>query len=944
MAELPIQIFSRVSRAIKAKLKPTGPSTPLGGLAFPVEGAEQLAKREAEQAAGARVRKLLEEAGAGRPAPAAKVLEPVTAPGAAPKAPPPIQPASARHMERFGEALANPTLPLSGRIQGANLDFTSAEESSRRVMAAVVEAARGRITRAQRGVRGHDITEGAALRLLEQGKVTPEIVAALPPGTVPAGLPISEYITATRQLRQATNDVFRDLSKRFQAGEPMDPRDLALAYAQMEAAQVGAAGAGTEVARALEAHKIKTPLEQLTAAGTSALQQRATRTMQAMTPEALAAIGTEVPQASLPKLVTNAAKLGGDLLYEYWINWGLVSKFTTVERNLLSNSVFVPLHLSERALAAQIGKVAQPLSELPVVNWFVGGGPGVQPGEATAALFGMQNALADAWRLFKIAGSEEASKFGGAPKYVAATRAWSAEALQQAGIQHEGLGRAFDYIGHNIMRLPGAWGLRAPDEFQKALWYRAALYMRAWRETKLAGISEPGAMQESITQKILDPAFGAQVEAADVATLLTFNKQLNAPGSAVLEALNSVPGLRLIVPFFQTPVNLAKTAWQRAPILSVFSIQNASDVAAGGVARDLALARIAMGNAAAVPLLSLAASGYLTGSGKSYPEGYRRTLERDFGWAPYAIYDPESKRYVQMRGMEPYALVMGMVADYYETYGRAPVQDVQDGALSLSLSLARMATQMPSVEGIGRLYEAFSRPGGNVQRVLQTFAASWAPGAVAQFTQNADPIRREYDDLLDGARDRLGMGGYLRPARDDFGRVELKETPWPLVNPLRMGKVTEDFAVKEYVRAGGNPPRIPKAIGGPAGPMLPGAPPALRRGIPLEPEHQERYGQLLESEVRDGQGRTLIEALNAMEHDPDYQRLPYEPWGDNARLARLNRSARWFHDQARDRLLREYPDLKAKHDVLTVERQKARAGQPTEFQGAAPALMPGAEE
>ena len=510
-------ILRQVGQAVKAKLKPTGPSTPLPGMAFPAEGVEQAAKREAEKAAAERVRQLLQEAGGGKPAPATEILGPLTEPR-------PIKPASPLHVKRFEGALATPGLPLSGRIQGVNLDYVSTQETSRRVMAAVVEAARGRITRAQRGVRGHDVTERAALRLLEQGKVTTEIVAALEPGTVPAGLPIAEYVTATRQLRQATNDVFREMSAKVKAGDRVDPRDLALAYAHMEAAQVGAAGAGTEVARALEAHKIKTPLEQLAANGTGALQRRANISLDKMTAEQLASIGTEIPAAGLPKLVANAAKLSGDLLYEYWINWGLISKFTTVERNVLSNALFMPLHLSERTLAAQIGKVAQPMSELPGVNWFVGGGPGVQPGEATAALFGMQSALGDAWQLFKIAQREEVGKFGGTAKYVAQTRAWSSEALKAAGIENEGLGHAFDFIGHNIMRAPGLWGLRAPDEFQKALWYRAALYMRAWRETKLAGIKEPDAMMASIRDKVLDPAFSAQIEAKDVANLLTFNK------------------------------------------------------------------------------------------------------------------------------------------------------------------------------------------------------------------------------------------------------------------------------------------------------------------------------------------------------------------------------------------------------------------------------------
>lgn len=960
-----LELLRRAAAVIRASVKPTGPSTPLPGMAFPVEGAEQLAKREAEAAALKRAQEAIKAA-----TPAVEAGPKPTVAPVAPGGTRPIKPASARHMEGFQEQLGRPDLltpeqlgalpGMAGRpgaIPGVNLAFVDPEESSRRVLAAILENAKGRLQRAQRGTRSMDVTERAALRLIEQGKVTPEIMASLPAGTIPPGVPVSEYSAATRQLRQSTVDVFRDLTKRAKAGEPIPDIDMRIAMAQAEAAAVGAGGTSTEVARALQAHKAVTPFDpadwrQAIQAGHVALQQRAEGMGKSLTREQLIDIGTQTDKKTFGQLVGSSANLGVDMLYEYWINWGLLSKFVSVERNALGNALIMPYHLMERTIAGQIGKVTQHIPEgfhgieVGSLRLGIGGGGGVQAGEATAAIFGMQQAIGDAGRLAWRMGTTGESVFGTSAKFGTSMRAMSSERLGQAfgpEVADSNLGRAFDYMGNNIMRLPGTWGLRVPDEFAKTLWYRAALYMKAYREARIAGIQEGDAFEKFVFDRVTSPSFASQVDATDVAKLMTWNAELGTAGSAIRNFLDDVPGMRLIVPFFQTPVNLVKGAWQRAPILANLSIQNMSDIAAGGAARDLALARIGMSWAMLGPLVMGAQAGYITGSGASYPEAYRRALQRDYGWQPYSIYDPSSKTYISVRGLEPWSLILGMVGDYVETFKRAPIQDVETGAVALGLALSKAATQMPALAGIGGMYEAMTKPGANVQRIIRQQIGSLAPGAIAQFAQAIDPVRKEYDSVLDVFRERLGIGGSLRPMRDDYGRPMLRETPLPVVNPLIQRKVSEDYAPQEYMRNGGSPPAIPKAIGGMAGPALPTPAASLKRGVPLEPQQIERYGQLLEDGIKDGEGRTLLQALNAFEQDerfrpPEQGGWPYDPPGLNPRVAEMNRKARWFHEQARERLMDEYPDLRQKFDALQAERQAASQGQPMTFQGP-PALQ-----
>jgi len=194
MAETPFQLLRRAAALLRAKAKPTGPSTPLPGMAFPVENVEELAKREAEAATLGRVRESIRgtrgEASAGGAA----------APGAPTGGPVVPRPASARHLERFGEALANPLLETTGRVEGLNLDRATVDEANRRVMAAIVEVARGRITRAKGGVRSLDQTTKDAIKLIEQGTITPELLIGLPPRTAPAGIPIADFQTAPVSL------------------------------------------------------------------------------------------------------------------------------------------------------------------------------------------------------------------------------------------------------------------------------------------------------------------------------------------------------------------------------------------------------------------------------------------------------------------------------------------------------------------------------------------------------------------------------------------------------------------------------------------------------------------------------------------------------------------------------------------------------------------------
>jgi len=235
-----------------------------------------------------------------------------------------------------------------------------------------------------------------------------------------------------------------------------------------------------------------------------------------------------------------------------------------------------------------------------------------------------------------------------------------------------------------------------------------------------------------------------------------------------------------------------------------------------------------------------------------------------------------------------------------------------------------------------------THPGKGAERAMGRFVGSWVPGAMAQFTQGADPIRREYYGILDQAKDRLGLGGYLEPVYNDFGQIIFKDTPLPVVNPFLQRKVSEEWAAAEYAWAGGAPPKIPEALGGSQVPLLSTAPASLHRGVPLTPQQRSRYAELLGTEVRNDQGQTMLEALNAKEFDADYNRLPSVPAGDNARLVELNRTARDFHKRTRERLMDEHPDLRQQFESLEAERRAARAGEGS-LLPSAPILIPGAQ-
>ncbi len=334
------------------------------------------------------------------------------------------------------------------------------------------------------------------------------------------------------------------------------------------------------------------------------------------TPDQLAEMARE-----MAKPVTRRIQ---DIFLEAWIN-GLLSNPQTHATNILSNLYTTFASIPERYLASKT---------------HYGDQSGVVDGEAKAMLFGMQMGFRDAVNAARIAWATEAGRFGKTAQKVenAQQKAISAENINRILVKFgvdpmsQTLSNAVDYVG-KIWRLPTRT-LMTADEFFKMINYRMELNALAYRQAAMEGLTgdKAGAKIAELIQK---PTVEMRARAIAHANVQTFTGEMGPVATAISGLTERVPIAKIIVPFVRTPSNIFTYAFDRTPFLAYARSQIRADIKAGGAARDMALGKMAFGGMIAGLAATLAASGFITGSG---PEDRDlKKMMRDNGWQPNSI-------------------------------------------------------------------------------------------------------------------------------------------------------------------------------------------------------------------------------------------------------------------------------------------------------------------
>jgi hypothetical protein len=153
------------------------------------------------------------------------------------------------------------------------------------------------------------------------------------------------------------------------------------------------------------------------------------------------------------------------------------------------------------------------------------------------------------------------------------------------------LGKAIDYTG-KVIRTPFNF-LAAGDNFFKTMLRDSEYHQQAFGKAYREGF-RGDALKSRVDELVKSPTSDMIDKAENVAKEFTFQDDPGVIANKLGEILGKLPLLRLLVPFIKTPSNVVRFQYQRSA-LGLFSKRNIQDIAAGGIERREAVARLAVG-------------------------------------------------------------------------------------------------------------------------------------------------------------------------------------------------------------------------------------------------------------------------------------------------------------------------------------------------------------
>lgn len=474
------------------------------------------------------------------------------------------------------------------------------------------------------------------------------------------------------------------------------------------------------------------------------------------------------------------------------------------------------------------------------------------------------------------------------------------------------LGQIPDVAFRGVPVLPIGSAIRLPGRLVSAIhsWdvtanYEWRLAGRAYREG--AGLGKTGNdLYSHIADRTSNPPTDWMKELHKEA----YSGTLMAPGgnfvknlqqfintTVNLPLLGATRPLKFIDPFVHIGANVInKAVIERTP-LGILSSELRADLMGknGNIAQDTAMARMLVGTALSVAFGSLAAEGYITGSG---PED----REKAATWR-LAGYQPHSVRvgdiWYQANRLGPFGMHLGIAADLYDVAHDVTKGDFLTAAAHLQHAVTQNIFDESFMKGPADLIKAVEDPGRYGEGYLKNIASDFLPFSVgmAQMARAADPYTRQARTVTDELKRKTpGMSETLFPRRDIWGE--------PIRNPeaLGMAGVT---AIYES-----------KITRDPVNQAL------LQLGIGVAgPERKIRNQDLTDAQYDDFTriaGRLAKQRLDVIVNSPDWQR-----WTPAQRHDVIKIQISATREQARGMMMAKYPTIP--RDAVAQARQRRTA-------------------
>ena len=600
--------------------------------------------------------------------------------------------------------------------------------------------------------------------------------------------------------------------------------------------------------------------------------------------------------------------------------WGVLNEFRI--NNMLSGPITIGVNTMTNALKTMLMP-----AEKYLANVITGDDRGKQ--EAIDIGMGLFRHFSESFRLSKKAWKLEDSILDrGANKLEGNSAQMTYDNLRNIFLKDKPAGteladwqelvaRSVSFMGP-YLRTPSRL-LLSTDEFFKQLNYRATLDASLRREAMENGFTKADDIMRYVDEQ-MQLAFTPKGEALKGKYVddVTKGHLLYAQQATWTQALgrdtlmggmqtyvNEHPSLRLIVPFIKTPANLMRDFVAHTPVIGNLSRECRKALAAGGEEAALAKAKLATGTVMWFGVMTLAASGTLTGTPPSDPK-MREALERT-GWQPYSV--KVGDKYYAYRRLDPLGMMLGIAADV-AVMGQHLTQDkYEDVVKMLPVSLLNNVVSKTYMQGISEFVDLVNEPEEKWTQYMGRMGSTFIPlsSGLRFGRQMVDEPMREMRNFSDYMLNTIPGWSDTLPARRNW-------VDGSTINYALIGQNKNDMVFDELDRLAG---------------AVPAKPEKTLHGIELSGEQYSRLNEL-HGTLRIG-GKTMHESLSALFNSTDYDRSrsvlgdpPDKESGPRAVATRRVISA--YRKLAQDTLIDENSELAMQVRQHDFQRQASKRG------------------
>jgi hypothetical protein len=369
------------------------------------------------------------------------------------------------------------------------------------------------------------------------------------------------------------------------------------------------------------------------------------------------------------------------------------------------------------------------------------------------------------------------------------------------------MGAFVDYAGKTI-RFPGTALLKEDIGF-KLLHYRMAVNEDAVAKAMAKGTS-PSEVQTLYNILRKHPGESVKSHAIDIANYYTFTNSLGTLGKSVLKARTNAPGLRYIIPFFQTPTNIVKFGVRHSVFGNIYKdLRHSHRLNAAG---DIARAKIAMGTFIPALILSQLDEN-VTGAGDIHtPMG--RFMEEN-GRPEYSIRNTETGKWISYKAIEPLRTVLGLATSVKEAImhmdpeAEGYTEQVQEIVGAMAAPFMKVATDnylLPQLKDLFYGLEAVRK--GDMRFAEKHFARIGSAIVIPNIVSSAnkalfDPTFRRAETFMEVIKSKIpglsrSLPGYHNLWGDEAG---MPDSFGPdIISPFHVRPGSEDEVDKEIIK------------------------------------------------------------------------------------------------------------------------------------------------